>query len=95
MVGDLDWGQDLTRLAAYLRERQINHISIAYEGFYDPDALGLPDTVKMKCGAVPSGWVAIAVRRVRRSPECWPWLPQNQRVAVVGKTMWIYHVPEQ
>lgn len=95
VVGDLDWGQDLTRLAAYLRERQINHISIAYEGFYDPDALGLPDTVKLKCGAVPSGWVAIAVRRVRRSPECWPWLPQNQRVAVVGKTMWIYHVPEQ
>ena len=85
----------MTRLAAYLRERQINHISIAYEGFYDPDALGLPDTVKIKCGAVPSGWVAIAVRRVRRSPECWPWLPQNQRVAVVGKTMWIYYLPGQ
>ena len=95
VVGDLDWGQDLTRLAAYLRERQINHISIAYEGFYDANALGLPETVKMKCGDVPRGWVAIAVRRAKRYPECWPWLPQQQRVAVVGKTMWIYYVPEQ
>ncbi len=95
VVGDLDWGQDLTRLSAYLHEKQINHISIAYEGFYDPDSLGLPETVKMKCGDVPSGWVAVAVRRARRYPECWPWLPGQNRVAVVGKTMWIYHVPEQ
>ena len=93
VVGDLDWGQDLTRLSAYLREQNINHISIAYEGFYDPDTLGLPETVKLTCGNVPTGWVAISVRRVRRFPECWPWLPKQQRVAVVGKTMWIYHVP--
>jgi hypothetical protein len=95
VVGDLDWGQDLTRLSAYLRENNINHISIAYEGFYDPGVLGLPETVKLKCGDVPSGWVAMAVRRVRRSPECWPWLPQQQRLAIVGDTMWIYYVPEQ
>jgi hypothetical protein len=94
VVGDLDWGQDLTRLSAYLREKQIDHISIAYEGFYDPATFGLPETVRMKCGDVPSGWVAIAVRRARRYPECWPWLPQQQRVEVVGKTMWIYHVAE-
>lgn len=95
VVGDLDWGQDLTRLATYLRENHIDHISIAYEGFYDPQSLGLPDTVKLKCGDVPTGWVAVAVRRARRSPECWPWLPQQQRVTIVGKTMWIYHMPEQ
>ena len=94
VVGDLDWGQDLTRLSTYLQEKQINHVTIAYEGFFDPKSLGLPDTVKMKCGDVPSGWVAIAVRRARRFPECWPWLPREQRVAIVGKTMWIYHVAE-
>ena len=95
VISDLDWGQDLTRLSAYLHEQNIHHISIAYEGFYDPDSLGLPETVKLKCGDVPSGWVAVAVRRARRSPECWPWLPQQQRLTIVGKTMWIYHVPEQ
>src|SRR5271165_2346266 len=95
VISDLDWGQDLTRLSAYLHEQNIHHISIAYEGFYDPDSLGLPETVKLKCGDVPSGWVAVAARRARRSPECWPWLPQQQRLTIVGKTMWVYHVPEQ
>ncbi len=95
VVGDLDWGQDMTRLATYLRENHIDHISIAYEGFYDPQSLGLPDTVKLRCGDVPTGWVAVAARRALRSPECWPWLPQQQRITIVGKTMWIYHMPEQ
>jgi len=95
VVGDLDWGQDLTRLSTYLRKHDIHHISIAYEGFYDPDSLGLPETVKLTCGEIPHGWVAVAVRRARRSPECWPWLPQQQRVAIVGKTMWVYHLPEE
>jgi hypothetical protein len=95
VVGDLDWGQDMTRLATYLRENHIDHISIAYEGFYDPQSLGLPDTVKLRCGDVPTGWVAVAARRALRSPECWPWLPQQQRITIVGKTMWIYHMPER
>jgi hypothetical protein len=96
VVGDLDWGQDLARLSTYLRENNINHITIAYEGFYDPDSLGLPETVKLKCREVPTGWVAIAARRALRSPDCWPWLPpRDQRVTIVGKTMWIYHMPEQ
>ena len=96
VVGDLDWGQDLTRLSTYLRENNINHITIAYEGFYDPDSLGLPETVKLNCREVPTGWFAIAARRALRSPDCWPWLPpRQQRVAIVGKTMWIYHMPEQ
>jgi uncharacterized protein YbdZ (MbtH family) len=94
VVGDLDWGQDMTRLSGYLREKKIDHISIAYEGFYDTATFELPDTVRLKCGDVPSGWVAIAVRRARRYPECWPWLPQQQRLAIVGKTMWIYHIAE-
>lgn len=96
VISDFDWGQDLSRLATYLREHHIEHISIAYDGFFDPDSLGLPKTDLLPCRAPePSGWVVFAARRARRSPECWPWLPQQQRVAVVGKTMWIYHLPEQ
>ena len=95
VVSDLDWGQDLSRLAAYLRERHIDHIRLAYEGFYEPGPLGLPETQVLKCGGTPSGWVIVAVRRVRRYPECWPWLPQQQRLAVVGKTMWVYHIPNE
>jgi hypothetical protein len=36
VIGDLDWGQDMTRLATYLHQKQINHISIVYDGFYEP-----------------------------------------------------------
>jgi len=96
VVSDLDWGQDLARLANYLHEHQINHISIAYDGYYDPAPLGLPETEILPwCGAQPSGWVALEVRRALRFPECYPWLAQQHSVATVGKTMRIYHLPEK
>lgn len=94
VVSDLDWGQDLTRLSAYLSEHQVQHVSIAYDGFFDPQPLGLPDTELIKCGETPSGWIAIEVRRALRFPECYPWLVQQHSIATVGKTMWIYHLPE-
>jgi hypothetical protein len=94
VVGDLDWGQDLTRLATYLRERQVKHVQIAYDGFYEPEALGLPETEKMKCGANPSGWIAMELRRARLHSECYPWLAQQHSITTVGKTMAIYYVRE-
>jgi hypothetical protein len=96
VISDLDWGQDLTRLSAYLRENNVKQVSIAYDGFYEPAALGLPETEKLlSCGQPASGWVAVAVRRLRLHPQCYQWLAGQQRVTIVGKTMWIYHIPEQ
>jgi hypothetical protein len=96
VVSDLDWGQDLARLATYLNEHQIRHVSIAYDGYYDPVPLGLPETEIMPwCGAQASGWVAMEIRRKLRYPECYPWLAQQQPVAKVGNTMLIYHLPEK
>jgi hypothetical protein len=96
VISDLDWGQDLTRLATYLHEHNIEHATIAYDAFYDPAPLALQDTVKMPwCGAQGSGWVAIEIRRSRLHAQCYPWLQQHQPVALVGKTMWVYHLPEQ
>jgi hypothetical protein len=93
VVGDLDWGQDLTRVATYLREHSIERVSIAYDAYYDPNALGLPQTEKMKCGDKPSGWIAVEMRRMRLYPECYPWLAQQHAITTVGKTMVIYYVP--
>ena len=95
VISDLDWGQDLARLATYLREHQVKHISIAYSGVYDPDALGLPETEHVDCGAMPVGWIAMEVRRARLYPECFPWLSQQNPITTVGKTMLIYYVPER
>jgi Dolichyl-phosphate-mannose-protein mannosyltransferase len=95
VISDVDWGQDMTRLAAYLHENDVQHVSIAYDAFYDPAALGLPETEKTACSETPSGWVAVEVRRVRLHPQCYQWLTGQQRITIVGKTMWIYHLPEQ
>jgi dolichyl-phosphate-mannose-protein mannosyltransferase len=92
VVGDYDWGQDMTRLANYLHQHSIQHISIAYDGFYVPASLDLPDTLKLECRVVPSGWVAVEERRVRLYPECYRWIAQQQMVTRVGKTMRLYYV---
>lgn len=95
VISDYDWGQDMTRLADYLRAQGIEHVSIAYDGFYDPSSLGLPDTVKLPwCDIQPQGWVIVETRRARLHPECFTFLQGQPRVAVVGKTMWVYHFPE-
>jgi hypothetical protein len=92
VVGDYDWGQDLSRLATYVHEHSIQHITIAYAGYYVPEALDLAESEDLRCKARPSGWVAVEVRRARLYPECYPWLPQQSRIATVGKTMWIYYL---
>jgi hypothetical protein len=94
VISDFDWGQDLSRLAIYLREHQVQQVSIAYENYFDPDALGFPDVQYIDCGETPSGWVAVEVRRARLYRDCYPWLAQQRLVTVVGKTMLIYYVPK-
>jgi hypothetical protein len=93
VVGDLDWGQDFSRLASYLREHSINHVSVAADTFIEPSPLGLPQTEFLKCnGPKPSGWVAVELRRERLHLECYPWLAQQRAVTRVGKTMDIYYL---
>ncbi|MDB6100270.1 MAG: hypothetical protein JWO52_269 [Gammaproteobacteria bacterium] len=95
VISDLDWGQDLARLATWLHDRQIQHISVGLDTFFDPKTLGFPETNQMRCDAArPVGWIAMEVRRVRRSPECFTWLGGQPPIATVGKTMLMYYVPE-
>jgi len=97
VISDLDWGQDLARLATYLRERQVRHLSIAYDypSLFDTTALRFPETEPINCrGASPSGWIAVEVRRARLYPECYPWLSQQHLITTIGKTMLIYYIPE-
>ena len=94
VISDFDWGQDLTRLATYLREQHVKHVSVAYDGFFDPVALGFPETERIPCGATSSGWTAVEVRRARVHSECYPWLSQQNLITTVGKTMLIYYVAE-
>jgi hypothetical protein len=93
VVGDLDWGQDLKRLSTYMHDHSIQHVSIAYDGFFVPNSLGFPETQLLECGAArPSGWFAMEVRKERLYPECYPWLNGEPAVAKVGKTMSLYYL---
>ncbi len=93
VVGDLDWGQDLSRLSTYMHDHSIQHVSIAYDGFFVPESLAFPETQMLDCsGTRPSGWVAMEVRRERLFPECYPWLTGEPAVAKVGKTMSLYYL---
>lgn len=92
VVGDLDWGQDYSRLASFLRERSVTHVSIASDTFFEPGPLGLPETTLLGCNEPPHGWAALELRRLRLHPECYQWSAQQQLVAKVGKTMLVYYV---
>ncbi len=94
VISDFDWGQDMARLSTYLREHQVQHISVAYDGFFDPNALGFPDMEYIDCHGPAAGWVAMEVRRARLYPNCYPWLSEQHLVTRVGKTMLIYYVTD-
>lgn len=94
VISDLDWGQDLTRLSGYLRKHQVKHVSIAYENYFDGQALGLPDSVRLRCGEPATGWVAVEERSARVFPECYRWIGTRQPIAYAGKSMRIFYLPE-
>jgi len=94
VISDVDWGQDLTRLSTYLSEQQVKHVSIAYDGYYDAATLGLPETVKLRCGETATGWISIEERRARVHSECYEWIASQPLTAYVGKTMRVYYLPE-
>ncbi|HEY8370740.1 MAG TPA: glycosyltransferase family 39 protein, partial [Thermodesulfobacteriota bacterium] len=62
---DLDWGQDLKRLASALRERGVTRLSLAYFGSADPARHGLPPVRKLEPHRPTTGWVAISVTKLR------------------------------
>ena len=60
---DLDWGQDLDRLAAVLRAHGARQVALAYFGSADPCAHGLPPVYDLPPGVRPTGWVAVSEMR--------------------------------
>ena len=100
---DLDWGQDLERLADTVRTRGIDSLSIAYYGF--PDRLGqlFPNARVIGPGDErPHGWFAVSETLYRRGWTSLPgatfisetdsldWLKEVEPVTRVGKTIRLY-----
>jgi hypothetical protein len=93
---DLDWGQDLHRLAKRLRERGIEHVSIRYFGTAPLDKAGLPGYDPVSLDESPHGYVAVSsyyltadlVRNGSRS-----WLTRYVPVERIGKSIYLFYFP--
>lgn len=102
---NLDWGQDLRALKAWLDEHEIDDVGLAYFGMVPPRALGIDYHVPSR---VPSpGWYAVSVNFVMGRPHTirnpdgtlrpadigeFGWLRAFEPVAHVGYSIDVYHV---
>jgi hypothetical protein len=94
---DLDWGQDLDRLAAALRARHVGELYLAYFGSADPARHGLPPFRPLPHGQPVHGWVAISEWEYAFGTSAPPhdyysWLRGHRPVARVGKSIRLYRI---
>jgi hypothetical protein len=95
---DLDWGQDLGRLADTLRARRVPQVWIAYHGKADLSRQGLPPFTELPPDQPVTGWVAASLFRLALgsqggSIDAYAWLRPYQPVARVGHSILLYHIP--
>jgi hypothetical protein len=93
---DLDWGQDLLRLADTLRRRGIDEVAIAYFGTADLSRHDLPRFRQLLPHQPTTGRIAISLQRLfadYEDREAFAWLRSYQPVAVVGRSIWLYRIP--
>ncbi|MBD2777468.1 ArnT family glycosyltransferase [Iningainema tapete] len=98
---DLDWGQDLKRLALTLKNRGINQLAIKYNGStgIDLNRFHLPAIQELKPYQRETGWIAISIYCLKLGTDKPPydqfsWLRDYQPVEKVGKSIWLYYIPK-
>ncbi len=102
---DLDWGQDMTRLAGELQRRRVPyfHMACLYTG--DDTRLGLPSWDSLEPYQPVTGWVAVSQTMLKnygwmvsqqhgRPDLAFGWLDQYQPAGRVGKSILLYYIPE-
>ena len=94
---DLDWGQDLRRLADTLHARGIQHVWLTYHGKVDLSKQGLPPFTELPEYTPVTGWVAASVYRLRLGfqggkYDPFAWLLGHTPVARIGRSILLYHI---
>lgn len=104
---NLDWGQDLRRLRAYLDERGIDRIKLSYFGMARPERYGIEyDPLPMPLPSSPSdfsplnpgpGVYAISASNLQllEDPDVFDWFRRRQPTAKIGYSIFIYDVVDQ
>jgi hypothetical protein len=92
---DLDWGQDLDRLSARLRELHVDHVGIQYWGGGSLARAGLPPYTKLQPNEITEGYVAISLHELNTyyaANGSWAWLHDRQPVERIGKSINLYYI---
>ena len=101
---NLDWGQDLRRLADWIRDHEIHKIDLDYFGWADQTYyLGsrftwtTVDTYKSKedflARNTSDGWIAVSATFLMNNYNTkYAWLYSNNAVTVIGNSIFIYHL---
>ncbi len=99
---DLDWGQDLKRLATATQRRGIHTLAIKYFGTapLDNPQLRLPSIRQLEPYQRTAGWVAISLNRLKVGTwvppyDQYSWLSKYRPVEKIGKSIWLYNIPGQ
>jgi hypothetical protein len=93
---NLDWGQDLLRLARVVRRERIPHLYLSYFGSADWRRHGMPAEELPRDQRV-HGWVAVSEMQLKfGGPENrggFQWLEEHEPVMRVGKSIRLYRIP--
>ena len=98
---DLDWGQDLLRLSTTLERMHIPALSVAYAGSTNLDLhrFGLPPFQVLLPHQRATGWIAISLFCLKTGgfgmpADSYSWIEAYQPVALVGRSIRLYYVPD-
>jgi hypothetical protein len=92
---DLDWGQDLDRLAEACRKLEIKKLHLAYFSWAVMERHGILESERLLPEERPAGWVAVSISYIKLQPERYGWLEDYEPYMLVGKTIRLYHFPEE
>jgi hypothetical protein len=86
---DLDWGQDLRRLATECRARGIDALEIAYFGTADLSRAGLPRYTVFEPGNRPNGCFAVSLSTLEHAPQIFLFL-NGRPYRLIGRSIRLY-----
>jgi hypothetical protein len=92
---DLDWGQDLNRLARRLRELKVDQVSVKYFGTALLDEADLPPYVDMDTHTPVKGWVAVSLHYLyleHAHDGSFEWIKRYAPRERIGKSIDLFYI---
>jgi hypothetical protein len=92
---NLDWGQDLPKLASFVNTSGITRLPLAYYGngrvsTYIPEAAHLPTYDEVASTGLPSGIIGISIGSLYDKSGDYRWLWSYSPIKKIGSSIFIY-----